>query len=183
MSLLHNHVYDDNFKVIVGSKYPFELATINPKKYVININETFQWISENIKKLQKKISISDFLCKSNLSVYGRCLIDHCLLLNEINPKKKINKESEMFINISKLELIYNLLRELQKCNTKKGYIIRDKNKNLKLFSPIVYSQFSDLIIEEYNSFIKALNIFFSEEINLISNYNDKLKTQNKKKKN
>ena len=168
LNTLRRYIYDDNNKILVSQKYPFEMAS----KYDIeelNHNEITGWFHNKVieEQVNNKHNILKYLtmADSPLSNIPQILLSHCLKLLNLNPNSKIglnwNKFSDINFELIIAELI-NILNKLK--NIVSGYIILDENDNYLDFTPYIFKQYEG-----------KKNIYFELFSDAVSNYYHKIK--------
>jgi len=161
LTLIHPHIYEKSddkekeVKVSVGKIYPVTYAT---NKIDLSL-ESFKCIIKNEKeKINKKITIKQFIVKSQLVLYSPNIIEHCLLINDINPSQKIDENTNIF-EIFSDEILYKLIDSI-------NIMFSDKIKfsgffNENNFFPYPYQQYSKDKFETTETFTETVTNYFT----------------------
>lgn len=146
LTLIHPYTYTDGTKVCVGNKYLFENSTQLVPIEFIGIKNT---IEENIKLIDKKQKLKQFIKKLPIIKYSFNVLVHSLILAGIDPEKKIDsntKFEEIFSSQEIFELFSKSIAELYSFKEFKGY------KNLNNIYPYPYAQLKSEQLCVYKSF-------------------------------
>lgn len=170
LTLLHPYTYEiknennDNeiniskIKVCVGNIYPFELATQS-----INLNESniIEMFEENLKKLDKKTKLKQFVNKLPIIKYSSNVLQHSFYQCEIDTSLKVCNNTKINEIFKTQEQIKNFIKEINKL-----YEL-EKNDNYKFIGykntdniyPYAYSHI-DISKSETKSFSDLLSSYF-----------------------
>ena len=162
LTLIHPYVYktdETNIRVSTGNIYPKEHSTNDLRNKNITYDEFIKWINKEQHNLEKKIKLKQFLSRCPLSAYGPVLIEHILYEFNIDPKIKVDKETDISTIFSKeiLENIFNAIKSLYcQQNMYKGYIFEST------VIPFLYNQYkNNSKYTEYDTFNDAVSEYFS----------------------
>ncbi|UYV72413.1 NEMF [Cordylochernes scorpioides] len=159
---------DEDVKLVVREHYP--ISSARQKKGALQIDE--------IKDLITKAKTGDHLKKvfNPHVTYGASLIDHVFKEKGLQDKcligKTFNIEKDLDTLVEAFNMAEDILNDIMGGQTCKGYIIQKVEKSLsttdakevitfKDFCPLLYKQFENEDIQEFESFDKAVDIYFS----------------------
>lgn len=140
MTLIHPYVYKDEeskerlARVGVGNIYPINFATQNVS---LEFDYVKDLIFTEMKKIDKKVKIKQFIMKLPLIMYSPNVVEHSYLKAGITSNTKIDEFSEnIFTDTVILQLIV-AIKELFTLKEFKGYYYDDT------FLPYKYAQYND----------------------------------------
>ncbi len=157
-SLLTNDEEQTKIKVNVGNIYPFEYATTNVELSIKSIKTMFE---ENLKQIQKKIKLKQFISKLPIIKYSPNVLEHAFITNCIEPGQKISSETkftDIFESDEKVNCFINAINSLFELKKFTGY------KTPENIYPYAYAHLnltnSNNLIQ-YENFITCSSLFWS----------------------
>jgi predicted ribosome quality control (RQC) complex YloA/Tae2 family protein len=161
LTLIHPHTYEKSsdkekeVKVSVGKVYPVTYAT---NQIDLSFDSFKSIIQNGFEKVNKKINIKQFIVKTQLVLYSPNILEHCLLVNDINPNKKIDQNDNIF-EIFNDEILCKLIECIKNMFSYKikfsGYF------NESNFLPYMYQQFLKDKFESTETFTEAVTKYFT----------------------
>lgn len=176
-----NKDQDDELNIKVGVKYPIENAN---SEIVFNsdLNDKLSKLLNDTIQEGKKNSLRNILISASSPIvhFGKDMIVHSLLKTGWNLNKKYSVDQLKDFKID--EFIVELESIHKEIDNAKGYIIKDKEKDLQIdFSPLKYLQFENSEIVEYPDLSSAIDNYF--DVNMEDGKGDnKQQKQDKKAK-
>ena len=143
-------------KVCVGHIYPFELATQSVELNAVNLIQMFE---KNLLKLDKKITLKQFVNKLPIIKFSSNVIEHSLYISNINLSQKISSETkfnDIFKDSSYIDNFINEINKLFKQDKFEGY------KTANNIYPYAYSHLNltTLTSTIHNNFTIPLSYHF-----------------------
>ena len=166
LTLLHPFTYkddDDRIKVSTGHVYPREYATTNIADVNVKVEGMWEWINTEKVKIEKKMRLKQFLSRSPLAIYGPVLTEHVLCGINIDPKVKVNAETDfnLLFPDDVMEQLVIMVPEVYKSQTGyKGFLFEDT------VVPYLYNQYQAQPYTEFETFSEAISVFFSSQDNV-----------------
>ena len=165
LTVLHPFTYkdDDNrIKVSTGHVYPKEYATTNITDINVKVEDMKEWIEAEKIKTEKKVRLKQFLSRSPLAVYGPVLTEHVLHELNIDPKLKVNVETNfdlLFPEEVLSQLVMMVPQVYKNQEGYKGFLLEET------VIPYLYNQYKDQPFTEFETFSEAISVFFSSQDN------------------
>lgn len=165
LHLIHPYVYkkenmDIKTRVSTGNVYPFDLAT---SKINLTLQNFKNFLSEEIKNndMSKKIKIKQLVVKLPLIAYGPTVLEHALIVSNIQPNIKIDNMTNIFdiFTDEKINNIISSINELFKLTNFNGYLIKS------IFIPFLYEQYKNTQnneIVQFDTFSNAVKVHFGK---------------------
>jgi len=135
-------------KVSVGELYPFEYATTNVELSVNSIKKMFE---ENLKLIDKKIKLKQFISKLPIIKYSPNVIEHAFKSNLIEPTQKISSETKFTYIFESDEKVGNFIQTINDLFELKKFIGYKTSENIYPFA------YSHLNLTNTNDLIKYDN--------------------------
>jgi predicted ribosome quality control (RQC) complex YloA/Tae2 family protein len=160
LTLIHPYTYekssDNEIKVNVGQIYPIKYATT---KIDLTLDSFKNIINSGYDKLTKKLSIKQFITKTQLVLYSPNVLEHSLLINNINPSLKIDNNTNIF-EIFTDDILSGIINTISNMFSDKivfNGFISDNN-----FLPYLYKQYIKDNFEINDNFIETVSNYFTK---------------------
>jgi predicted ribosome quality control (RQC) complex YloA/Tae2 family protein len=165
MTLIHPHTYteeDNKIRVNVKNIYPKDYATTNLTINSITIDQVKKWLEDYCNNISSKTKIKQIMGRSPLSVFGPTVIDHVLINNDVNIKKKMMGKDIISIFTDKLitdiiEQVFDLYHTTEGTS---GYVYENT------VTPYPYLQYKDRKFTKFDSFSEAVTNYFKSIDNI-----------------
>ena len=153
LTLIHPYTYEKEVKVCVGKIYPITYAT---NKLDLTLESFKLMINNEYEKIDKKMTVRQFIMKTQLILYSPNIIEHCLLINNIDINKIINESFSIFNDEIIIKLI-DSIKILFNNETKfAGYYNKD------VFLPYLYEQYKKDKFVITETFTEAVTSYFEK---------------------
>lgn len=169
LTLVHPHTYtngtnsnkteentNNQIRVCVGQKYPFDIATSNIELSSSSIKNMFE---SNLKLIDKKIKLKQFVCKLPLIKYSPNVIEHALLSVGMNSLEKISSQTrfeDLFESEEKVNNFIKIINNMFELDKFEGY------KTVDNIYPFPYKHIELLNSIKFDNFTSCSSIFWSE---------------------
>ena len=165
MALLRSHTFEEDVKYAKGEIYPFTHAANLTFVDIIDreiLQEKVNQYLENQEKNKKGVSMKQLL--AGIEPYMHFpLSEHCLkAAGCTSVNKKVNKADIDLIEKAVI-IAHNIVRSIDEGNYQ-GHLAYEMKEQIKVyyeFSPVMFFQFPQNTTEIYESFDKAVDLFFS----------------------
>jgi predicted ribosome quality control (RQC) complex YloA/Tae2 family protein len=159
LTLIHPYTYekstDNEIKVSVGKIYPITYAT---NKIDLSLESFKSILNNGYEKINEKMTIKQFITKTQLVLYSPNILEHCLLINKIKPNEKIDQSTNIF-EIFNDEILYKLIDSINDMFDNKTKFSGFFSKNN--FIPYLYKQYLNDKFNITDTFTEAVTNYFT----------------------